>query len=59
MSEFFENMLPKNQFSFEKGFSTPRCISLMLEKCGRGNVAKDKIFSTFPTNLSKVFDSQP
>ena len=55
MSQFFENIFPKYQCEFRKGFSIPQCLLAMLEKWKR-TVDNSKMFGALLTDLSKAFD---
>ena len=55
ISEFFENIFPKNQCGFRKGHSTQQCLLVMLQKWKR-SVDSGKTFGALLTDLSKAFD---
>ena len=53
--EFFDNILPKFQCGFRKGYGTQHCLLLMLE-IWKGATDNNKAFGALLTDLSKVFD---
>ena len=55
MSSFFEDIFPKYQHGFRKGFSTQQCLSALLEKWKR-SIDRGKVFGALLTDLSKAFD---
>ena len=55
MSSFFEDIFPKYQCGFIKGFSTQQCLLTLLEKW-KNVVDKGKMFGGLLTDLSKAFD---
>ena len=55
ISEFFENIFPKNQCCFRKGHSTQQYFLTMLEKWKRF-VDSGKAFGALLAALSKAFD---
>ena len=55
MSQFFENIFPRYQCGFRKGFSTQQCLLAILEKWKRP-VDNSKMFGALLTDLSKAFD---
>ena len=52
---FFENILPKFQCGFRKGYSTQHCLLLMLEKW-KLPVGNKEAFGALLTDISKAFD---
>ena len=55
ISHFFDNILPKFQCGFRKGFSTKHCLLAMLEKWKR-SVDNGKAFSALLEDLWKPLD---
>ena len=55
ISEFFENILSKNQCGFRKDHSTQQCFLAMLEKW-KSSVDSGQAFGALRTDLSKAFD---
>ena len=55
MSRFFDNFLSKQQRGFQKGYSTQRCLLVLLEKWKRA-VDSGQMFGGLLTDLSKAFD---
>ena len=53
-SAFFDNVFPKFQCAFRKGYNTQHCNLKMFEK-GQNCLAKGKFFSALLTDLSKAF----
>ena len=52
---FFENILPKFQCGFRKGYSMQHCLLLMLEKW-KLPVGNKEAFGALLTDISKAFD---
>ena len=50
ISEFFENIFPKNQCGFRKGHSTQQCLLVMLQKWKRSVVVRHLVLY-LPTYL--------
>ena len=55
MSAYFDEMFPKYQYGFRKGYSTQQGLLALLEKW-KTAVDKGKAFGALLTDLSKAFD---
>ena len=55
MSQFFEDIFSKYRCGFRKGFSTEKCLLVMLEKWKRP-ADNSKMFGSLLTDLSEIFD---
>ena len=55
LSDFFENILPKFQCGFRKGYGAHHCLLMMLETWKQAT-DNNKAFGALLTDLSKTFD---
>ena len=55
MQNYFENILPKYQFGFCKGYNAQHCLRALIEKW-KQRVDNGGVFGALMTDLSKAFD---
>ena len=55
MQNYFENILPKYQFGFCKGYNSQHCLRALIENW-KQRVDNGGVFGALMTDLSKAFD---